>query len=424
MKLHQRCYALLISCLLSGTPLLCCAQVSALPLAPSPLQPSPLTQPVPAVDESVIKKELAIRQQLLQQDPERLASAPLLIKKTTEDAQHLIEQNDSKGALARLTQIDPALALEDIPSVEVQMELAFIAHHDKDSDKETLYLSRASALAEILHHRIGSGSTPDDPVRVDSAYEMSDWAKSAGGTLSNLKTLATTHGEVLQGTFQRAAAVSPEEPVFFQIAPAVAAIVRKANDPLRAIPLDTMAPELRAGYDHAQKERLAFLADTSYSYQRLNAEMLPALKEADTLAKAGKAKDALARIDQLSSVRPVADIPVVNIQAMELALYGASDQREEMLAIRPYVYGILQSLAHSGDAQSPLSAVHVLTSSEEYFWIGAKQLKLKQQQPPNKLDGRIYDVLTCTDADGKDHDYFFDITEALARQAADPKSLN
>ena len=413
MTLQHRLTGALLCLLMLEWPL--ASQAQAITALPAPIAPAA------PIEEPVIAKELEIRQQMLQQEPERLASAPALIRSSTEAAQRLIQQNDPKGALARLTQIDPAKPLEDIPSLEVQMELAFIAHHDHNSEQEKLYLSRANALQEILHHRIGSGSTADDPVRIDSAYEMTDWARSAGGTLSKLTTVPTAHGEVLQGIFQRSGAISPEEPVYFQLAPAVAAVVRKANDPLRAIPLDTMAPELRAGYDRAEKERLAFLSDTSFNYQTLTAQLLPALKEADNLAKAANPKGALDRIGQLSSIRPIASIPVVNVQAMELALYSAANQREQMLALRPYVYGILQSLAHSGDGQSPLSAVHVITVSEEYFWIGAKQLKLRQQQL-SRLDGRSYDVLSCTDANGKDHDYYFDVTDALARQAADLKT--
>jgi hypothetical protein len=384
----------------------------------------PGLQPAPSVplDEQVIAKELAIRQRMLEQQPEKLAAAPAQIKKATADAQRLIEQNDTQGALARLSEIDPSVALEDVPSLEVQMELAFIAHHDHDSAKETLYLSRADALGEILHHRIGSGSTADDPVRVVSAFEMTDWAKSAGGSLSKLKTLTTSHGEVLQATFQRQQqnAMSPEEPVFFQLAPSVAGVLRRASDPLRPVPLDAMAPELRAGYDRAQKSRQALLADTSYDYQALTSAILPALKEADALAKGGDSKAALARLDQLSSIRPLAELPIINIQAMRLALYGGSNETAEMIAVRPFVYGILQSLAHSGDGQSPLSAVSVVAVSEEYFWIGAKQLKLKQQHL-NRLDGRSYDVLTCSDPDGHDHDYFFDVTDISARLAAAAK---
>ena len=77
-----------------------------------------------------------------------------------------------------------------------------------------------------------------------------------------------------------------------------------------------------------------------------------------------------------------------------------------------FFYGLVQSIASSGDGASEKTAFKVISVDEEYYLLNDFGAKLGQQS----LQGHC-DVMKCTLPDGKEVTYYFDATIPLASEA-------
>ena len=77
-------------------------------------------------------------------------------------------------------------------------------------------------------------------------------------------------------------------------------------------------------------------------------------------------------------------------------------------------FGMLRSILDSGDGKTPATAWHVASIEEEYFVMQIAQVKLKQQALVTQ-NGRTYDHLTVTTADGAEKAMWFDITDFFGK---------
>jgi Domain of unknown function (DUF4919) len=73
-------------------------------------------------------------------------------------------------------------------------------------------------------------------------------------------------------------------------------------------------------------------------------------------------------------------------------------------------FGLLKSILDSGDGKAAATAWHVASIDEEYFVMQIAQVSLKQQALVMQ-NGRAFDHLTVTTADGTDKAMWFDITD-------------
>ena len=79
-------------------------------------------------------------------------------------------------------------------------------------------------------------------------------------------------------------------------------------------------------------------------------------------------------------------------------------------------FGMLKSILDSGDGKAAGSAWHVTSIDEEYFVMHLAQVKLKQHALVQQ-NGRTYDFLTVTTAQGVDKPMWFDITDFFGKEA-------
>jgi hypothetical protein len=78
-------------------------------------------------------------------------------------------------------------------------------------------------------------------------------------------------------------------------------------------------------------------------------------------------------------------------------------------------FGMLKSILDSGDGKTPATAWHVASIEEEYFVMQIAQAKLKQQALVSQ-NGRTFDHLTVTAADGTEKAMWFDITDFFGKE--------
>jgi hypothetical protein len=78
-------------------------------------------------------------------------------------------------------------------------------------------------------------------------------------------------------------------------------------------------------------------------------------------------------------------------------------------------FGMLKSILDSGDGKSAATAWHVASIDEEYFVMSIARATLKQQALVSQ-DGRTFDHLTVTTADGTDKAMWFDITDFFGKE--------
>lgn len=108
-----------------------------------------------------------------------------------------------------------------------------------------------------------------------------------------------------------------------------------------------------------------------------------------------------------------AEVHFIRGQAL-IAMHDITNYAAE----RFYCYGLIHSVASSGDGQSEKTAFKVISDVEEYFLLG----DFGAEPIGQALQGSC-DVVRCKLADGREATYFFDKSIALAAEAkmAEPK---
>ena len=174
------------------------------------------------------------------------------------------------------------------------------------------------------------------------------------------------------------------------------------------IPLDKMGPPQLLYLGLAKQKRERFLSDT-FAYLELVAKSREVIGKAIALDRQGKESEALAALAEIEIIRPVEDIPLVDLISVYSVLNGKTGNTQKQLALRGLIFGIVQAIAHSGDGLSPETAVHVIATLEEYGWLRDKKLTLVKQHLLERGNEK-FDVLTAKDFNGLEKDFYFNIT--------------
>ncbi|MBX7155903.1 MAG: DUF4919 domain-containing protein [Candidatus Kapaibacterium sp.] len=72
------------------------------------------------------------------------------------------------------------------------------------------------------------------------------------------------------------------------------------------------------------------------------------------------------------------------------------------------VMGIYESITKSGDGTTPETAMQVITTAEEYFWLGMNGLNTTQQALSHS-GGHALDVMSVVDEDNNSSKYYFNV---------------
>lgn len=330
------------------------------------------------------------------------------------------EQLEAKGqyqlALDRLLVLQKYMPLRDLPAFEVHQLASWL--YDKLGQKELglLHSQRASAYRVLLHQRIGSGNSPDDPLRVVMANEVRDWAKINLASIASVETTPYKGKEQMVVTYQGLVTGNQPRKLFVEIDRRTQSMASQRMDRYAPVPLHAMSAEDAAFLASARERRARFLADRSYSSSALRDKIRTLLAQSAELDMQGKPREALEKLREIESLRPIEEIPTPRWLAWYSYLQGKLGNTAKQREMRGLLFGAIQAMAHSGDGLSPATAVHVILIEEEYEWIREKKLKPVRQALLER-DGQHYDVMTVEDAKGVQTQVFFNITGLYARRS-------
>lgn len=369
---------------------------------------------LPPPSEANVAAWLARREALFDS---RKIDVPQLSKAITSavvDGERLVELNQYQQALDRLKELERYMPLDEIPSFDIHMLAGWVYGELGHPEARQRHREIASTYREVLWHRIGSGATPLEPLRVVMTSEISDWLKSHLSLLVNIKTLTAGGRELLYLTHIGPATSGKPKPLFVEIDRRTVEVMDRAIDIYQPIAIEQMRPQSAEWLRLAQERRARFLKDRSFIHAELDHEVRERVDEATRLLMAGKPEQALAALRTLESKRPIEEIPTPRLLTLYSLLLGRTGDVARQMDMRGLIFGVQQAIAHSGDALSPATAVHVIFIGEEYEWLREKKLKFLQQALV-EVDDQRYDVMTVRDAQGKEVERFFNVTALFKR---------
>lgn len=330
------------------------------------------------------------------------------------------EQLEAKGqyqlALDRLLVLQKYMPLRDLPAFEVHQLASWL--YDKLGQKELglLHSQRASAYRVLLHQRIGSGNSPDDPLRVVMANEVRDWAKINLASIASVETTPYKGKEQMVVTYQGLVTGNQPRKLFVEIDRRTQSMANRRMDRFAPVPLLAMRPDDTTFLAAARERRSRFLADRGYSFSGLQEKIRVLVEQSAELDMQGKPREALEKLREIESLRPIEEIPTPRWLGWYSYLQGKVGNTAKQREMRGLIFGVQQAIAHSGDGLSPETSIHVILVEEEYEWIREKKLKFVKQALLER-DGQRYDVMTVEDAKGVQTQVFFNITGLYARQS-------
>jgi hypothetical protein len=233
----------------------------------------------------------------------------------------LHDSGQYKSGLDNLQELKIYGELNDIPVFSVQnLRAAFYEKLD-DPSKAKEYKARASALMAILLMRIGSGATPDDPLKVIMTQDVIDWGLLRGTSLTDVKSFIHKDKNI-----QEAKYIDREtkgiKAIYFIFDDRV---IAKDNAKFRLFdpfPLEKMTPEMKSSFAAAREKRQRFLDDTSFNYTELMFSVKSKTRESAGLTSAGKFPEAFAKLKELEAYRPIEDIPTTDVLSLYSNLQG------------------------------------------------------------------------------------------------------
>ncbi|WP_176060523.1 MULTISPECIES: DUF4919 domain-containing protein [Burkholderiaceae] len=355
------------------------------------------------------------RQAFAQDEKIDLEALSREIQATVKESEALDQAGNDTGAISRLRVLEKYAPLPQFPSYDVQMECAKLYAKLAKQDDAEACRQRAVALADILKERTGSGATPDDPVRVITINEVTEWLRSQSLRITGLQTYPY-HNENLQVVSYTGPSTVGKSPVayFLLNSRIVTSLNKKAGiyDPL---PVSAKDGKYYAALQQAHEARVRFLNDKSFNYGELAYLCTNSERDALQLAQQGDINGALAKIREVEKIRPIQDIPITDFIAAYSFLLGKSGDVETQMKMRLYLFGINQDIAHSGNGLSQDTAVHIVATSEEYAWVRAKNLRVTRQQLVQNGESR-YDLLDAVDASGHSQTFYFEVTQVFNRE--------
>ncbi|RXV73474.1 DUF4919 domain-containing protein [Burkholderia stabilis] len=361
---------------------------------------------------SVVDQLLSQRQKFAHDDKIDLQQLSRDIEGTAKEANELDRAGKGGDALRRLSELTKYAPLDEFPDYDVQAVCSNIYGHFNRPLSDDCR-ARAHAMADILKNRIGSGSSPDDPVRVITIAEVHEWMNLHSANISNIQAYQYRDVPLQKVTYSGQSTGGQSAIAYFEInSRAFASITRSAPNVFDPLPLDG---KYATAYQQAHEKRIRFLADHSFNYPELIHLCRDLGKQAMQLAQQGDYNGALSKIKEVEKVRPIHDIPIFSIISNYSYLLGKTGNAEAQSEIRLYLFGITQDIAHSGDGLSPETAIHVADDGEEYTWLMSRKLRLTKQALIMKGNSR-YDALDTTDLNGNSRTYYFDVTQIFDRQ--------
>ncbi|NIF71509.1 DUF4919 domain-containing protein [Burkholderia sp. Ap-962] len=353
------------------------------------------------------------RQKFVRDDKIDLLQLSHDIEDTAREANALDRAGRGSDALDRLLELNKYAPLAAFPDYDVQVLCANIYGHFNPSLSKDCR-NRAQAMADILNNRIGSGATPDDPVRVITIAEVHEWMSLHSANITNIQGYQYHDVPLQKISYAGQSGGGQAAIAYFEINPrAMASITRSAPNPFDPLPLSGQYAD---AYRQVHEKRLQFLADHSFNYPDLIQLCRDLGKQAMQLAQQGDYDGALARIREVEKVRPIRDIPIFSLISNYSYLLGKAGNASAQAEMRLYLFGITQDIAHSGDGLSPETAIQVADIGEEYSWLQARKLRMTRQSLITRGEAR-YDMLDTTSQDGKTQSVYFDVTKVFARQA-------
>lgn len=363
---------------------------------------------------SVVDQLLSQRQKFAQDDKIDLQQLSHDIETTVKEANDLDRAGKAGDALRRLSELTKYAPFDQFPDYDVQVVCSNIYGHFNRPLSEDCR-ARAHAMADILNDRIGSGSNPDDPVRVITIAEIHEWISLHSASITNIQSYQYRDVPLQKVTYSGQSTGGQPVAVYFEINPrAFASITRSAPNVFDPLPLPASG-EYAIAYKQAHEKRIQFMADHSFNYPELIRLCRELNKQAMQLAQQGDYKGGLSKIKEIEKVRSIRDIPIFSIISNYSYLLGKTGDAGAQSEMRLYLFGITQDIAHSGDGLSPETAIHVADDGEEYTWLVAKKLHLTKQALIMKGSSR-YDVLDTMDSTGKAQTFYFDVTPIFDRQ--------
>ena len=373
---------------------------------------APLFASTPTKEE-LVAKYLDLRETLVRDGKIDVTEMSKSIRQAINEGERLEREGNYKGALGKLLELERFAPLADLPSFDVQMLSSWLYGKLGDSGTANAHRARADAMRELLGQRIGKGDSPTDPIRALMVNDITEWARMQLARIAGVKGTPIQGREVLAVTFSGPPTAGQPRVAYFEIDRRVQA---KANQQVRLydpIPLAQLRPADLEHFQLAKQKRERFLAD-SFAYLELVGKIREVIGKATALDRQGKAAEALAALAEVETIRPIEDIPISGLISVYSALNGKTGNTQKQLALRGFLFGINQAIAHSGDGLSPETAVHVVATSEEYDWLRDRRLTMVRQRILDSANGK-FDVLTAKDAGGVEKDFYFNMTRMYAK---------
>lgn len=337
------------------------------------------------------------------------------IAKAVGESKRLEAAGQFRAALDRLHVLEKYAPFDDVPSFEVHLLASFLSLKVGDLAQQRVQMDRATAFAFLLANRVGKGDTPDDPARLVMVTEISDWARTHGGDVTGVKDYPYRGRELLLVTYAGPRTAGQARQFYVELDPRTRAMANRAVQRFAPFEVAAMTGEAKAALEKARAKRKAFLDDRGFDYLRLRDLVNTQMKAAIELDAQGKPQEALAKLREIEKVRAIEDIPDPRLLSMYSYLAGRTGDAQKQRELRTYAFGLQQAMAHSGDAKSQASAMHVILVDEEYEVLADRHLKRVKQQLEQK-NGRVFDALTAANDKGEESQLWFDITELYKRE--------
>jgi hypothetical protein len=364
--------------------------------------------------EQLVATLLAQREALIASTQIDVSELSKQIRQSLSEAEALGREAKYLPALNRLMALEKFVPLNDLPSADVHLLAASLCGKMKDKTRAAAHHLIASAMGDILLKRIGTGSTVEDPVRVATVNEITEWANIQQLIVTSVKPEKHEKRALFSVTFDGKSEADKTRQAWFEIDPRTQAKINAAISIYTPIPLSEMTEEHMAILEHARALRERFLGDAELPYAQLIGAVKNAIAKASQLDAQGQTPAAIAVLQELATLRAPEEIPLASLidaYSFLCSKVGDAAKRQEL---RRLLFGIHQAIAHSGDGLSPETAVHVIAIEEEYAWLNDKRLKRQAQRVVDNALGK-FDVISTLNESGEARDYYFNITRMYAR---------
>ncbi|PCE25442.1 hypothetical protein BWP39_13015 [Paraburkholderia acidicola] len=364
---------------------------------------------------SVVEQLQLQRQKFSQDEKVDLQQLSHDIQAAVKDSDALDRAGKDTEAINRLSDLEKYAPLGQFPDYNVQALCSNIYGKLNKQDQSRDCRERAHAMAEILEKRSGSGTTPDDPVRVIRIDEITQWINLRSAMPTDVKGIRYHDTELQKVTYSIRAADGQPAVSYFLINPRVfASTNRTGSSAFDPLPVKASDGKYFVALQQAHEQRVKFLSDRSFNYLELMQLCRDSEKQAIQLAQQGDINGALSKIREVEKIRPIREIPLFSLISNYSMLLGKAGDVDAQADMRLYLFGITQDIARSGDGLSPETAIHVIATDEEYSWLHAKKLRLTRQTLMPQGTSQ-YDALDTVDASGKTQTFYFDVGQIVDR---------